>query len=284
MNDNFKENLNKRIMSDVVNSIVDNLHNDLSLKSQFDDSNIYDMIQSLNSDNKINRRKPNVIKSDDADLKLALQLFLQKFLDENKKGLEDARNSYIASQIEKLNLIQSANEEYWQDNNKNYYKLINHEYVKQEQILEVRNDGSYVSSEKIKNTEYHLYKVTDKNNRELEFKVIHSQEGVVKNLNKIVKLLDMKKELVNRVKRIGYSGNSFDCFANLANAFITPHASGYYMCKKCHFWKWSFKDSAFIRDLREGIVVGSAELADYEYRDNRTIIRTDYSGKGLILA
>ena len=55
------------------------------------------------------------------------------------------------------------------------------------------------------------------------------------------------------------------------------------MCKDCHFWKWSLKDFCFKRDFRVGLTTGSADLADYEYKDKNTVIRTDYTGKGLII-
>lgn len=280
MQENFKEKLNRKIANDYANNIISKLHDDLRIETNTLDSNLYDMIQSIETSGRNDKRRKREA-APESDLQLALRLFLHKFLEENKKDIEETRRKHIVNQIVELKLQKTSNDKYLQDDNGNYYMLVNNNYLKQENILEIRDDGSYLTNEKIENSEYYLQKLLTKNDEELELRVFHPENGFLQSSTQIVKILGMKKEVVNKYKKNGYSGNSFDYIANLINFFNTPEASGYYMCKNCHFWKWSFKDSSFKRDFRNGLTKGSPELADYEYKDNNTVIRTDYSGKGL---
>lgn len=280
MQENFKEKLNRKIANDYANNIISKLHDDLRIETNTLDSNLYDMIQSIETSGRNDKRRKREA-APESDLQLALRLFLHKFLEENKKDIEETRRKHIVNQIVELKLQKTSNDKYLQDDNGNYYMLVNNNYLKQENILEIRDDGSYLTNEKIENSEYYLQKLLTKNDEELELRVFHPENGFLQSSTQIVKILGMKKEVVNKCKRTGYSGNSFDYIANLINFFNVPEASGYYMCKSCQFWKWSFKDSSFKRDFRNGLTKGSPELADYEYKDNNTVIRTDYSGKGL---
>ena len=209
---------------------------------------------------------------------------LHKFIEENKEDIEESRRQYLIKQIKDLNLKPTANEKYFRSDNGIYYTLVKNNYLAQDNIIDVREDGSYLIKEKIKNSEYYLHKLITKDNNEIELQVIHPQTGPVQSITKTIKLLEMRKEVVNKYKRIGYSGASFDYIANIVNFFQAPEASGYYMCKNCYFWKWSFKTSTFKRNFRIGLTQGAPELADYEYKDKNTIIRTDYTGKGLLIA
>ena len=283
MQDNFKENLNRKIAKDYANDIIDGLHKDLRSQINTYGSDIYDIVQDIES-NSVSMRSINRGFLQDSNIQLALRLFLYKFLEENKKDVEDARRNFLVNQIVELNLQKTANDKYLCDNNANYYMLVNNKYLRQENIVQINDDGSYLTNERIANSEYYLQKLLTKDDEELELKVFHSETGIVQSLPKVVKILGLKKEVVNKCKKIGYSGNSFDCIANLVNLFNVPTASGYYMCKNCYFWKWSYKEYTLKRDNRAGLSIGSPNLSDYEYKDNNIVVRTDYTGKGLILA
>ena len=148
----------------------------------------------------------------------------------------------------------------------------------EEKIIEVFDNGYYKTKEVIKGTDKELYTTYNLENHPICLKILCNGSPIY--LNEAIQLLGLKKEMVKQIKRIGYSGNSVDFFANILNSFIPLIESGYYMDKHCRFYKWSYKDFCLKLDIRDDKSARGPLLTEYEHK-GKTVIRTDYNGSCL---
>lgn len=278
MSKSYKDRLQQHIDENLAYEILGQLQNEL--EANHTNENEYDLYNTVKANTEFQTVSLNKTKTEDnSDTKysLALKLFLEKFIQNNQQDFDRLQEEYTALQIVKEDFKATANEKIFQDKEGNYFKLINKKYERQENIFSVLEDGSYVTLNTVK-TCYTLYTTYDKQDCPIALKVLRKDAPVY--MNESVNVLNLKKEVVQKAKRIGYSGHSFDLIANIINTFVAPVESGYYMDNKYRFYKWNFKKACFEYHDRNGISIGSPNLADYEPK-GKIVIRTDYNGSGL---
>ena len=91
MKNNFKENLNKKIVNDICNNTILGLQQQLCDEARgVDIENIYDAFKALEQSRSSNfglkSSRQTVSSYGSFDYGLALNIFMQKFLMENKNG------------------------------------------------------------------------------------------------------------------------------------------------------------------------------------------------------
>ena len=283
MKNNFKENLHQKIIDDISYSAVSELQNQLSVEAAQSSANIYDAVKSLEKEHlKFSpSRKAASGNRNQFDYGLALNVFMQKFILENKNEIDNMRIQYIEKQRLELEIIETGNPKYFLANDNSYYTFEYDKFIKQPQVLNISYDGEITTKEKIAGTDYYSIKQYTKEESLINITVVDENNNKITRLLDVVKILDLKKEVVKKVKRIGYCGKSIDTWADLMNAFYKPVATGYYSDNKYNFYKWDHKNCRLVRQIREGITPGAPNISDYEYMDSKVIVRTDYTGAGL---
>lgn len=280
MNNNFRENLEQKIINDISHNTMSELQSQLNRDATLRDANIYDMIDSLKSSSSY---KSSGSQRNQFDYGLALNLFMQKFVIENKNEIDNLRAAFIEKQRINLDIKETANPNLYLANDRYYYTFEQDKFIKQTHIIDVTEFGDYTTKEKTSCGEYYILKVYTKNNSIKEISVLNENNIKVNRLSTIVKILNLKKEIVKKIKRIGYCGKSFDTIADILNMFYKPVETGYYSDNKYNFYKWDYKNNRLLRQIREGTTPGAPNISDYEHIDAKTIVRTDYNGAGLSL-
>lgn len=269
-------------MSQVINDVIKDVQQSIFFEKTLDDSNIYDFINNLNSTTQKNNSVVNRRNTNNGDYSIALKLFLQNFIANNLQSIEYMHAQILQKQINELNLSHTHNERFMVDRNGDYYQLEGHLYKIVPEVINVAENGFYTMKEPIPNRDdYFLLTTYNSEDIPVTLKAVDLKNTALTSLRVCVKILGLKKEFVNKHKRSGYSGNSFDLLANLFNCISKPTETGYYMDKKYNFYRWDTLESCFKIDTRKGLTPGSAILAEYEFKDAKTVLRTDYSGNGL---
>ena len=285
MKNNFKENLNKKIISDISNGTIFGLQNQLSCEARNGMEDIYEAFKALDqgkSSSFLSKNFYHNIRLDNNfDYGLALNIFMQKFLMENKNEIENMRYNYIEKQRSELGIRETNNPNYYIDRNNNYYSFDYDKFIKENSIINVEEDGSYITKDAICNSEYYVIKKYTSKDLIKTLYVVDKHERKITKITDAIKLLRLKKEVVKRFKRVGYCGKSFDTCADLLNAFCKPSETGFYSDNKFNFYRWDYKNCQFIRQTREGNTPGAPNISDYEQKDSKTIVRTDYTGSGV---
>ena len=284
MKNNFKENLNRKIINDVRQDTILGLQQQLRKEAKFDVGDIYDAFKTLEQTKGQLRPKPTrqaQITPDSIDYGLALNIFLQKFLLENQKEVENIRTYNIETQRNELGIQETKNPKFFIDINNYYYSFDYDKFIREEHIINVALDGCYTTKESIYGTNYYAIKVFTIEDSIKNIKVVNEHNRQITDFKEVVKVLKLKKEIVKKVKRIGYCGNSFDTCADLLNLFYKPIETGYYSDNKYNFYYWDPRNSQFVQQVRKGLTPGAPNISDYELFDSKTIIRTDYNGAGL---
>ena len=287
MKNNFKENLNKKIVNDICNETKLRFQQQLCEDARVDIGNIYDSLLNMtqgemqNVGMKSSRYAMN--KKYNFDYGLALNLFMQKFILENKTEIDKMRMQFIEKQRLELEISDTNNPNYFLGKNNCYYSFNYDRFIKQEQIIDVDESGNYTTRELINGTTYHLITQKSIEDSTMCLHVIDKHGKKIDNLAEAVRLLGFKKEVVKKVKRMGYCGKSVDIWADFMNMFYSPTQTGYYSDNYYNFYKWDYQNNQFVRQIREGTTPGAPNIADYEHKDSRTIVRTDYNGVGLSL-
>lgn len=285
MKNNFKENLNKKIVSDISNGTILGLQQQLSSEARIDIGNIYDAFKAIEQS-----KTPKLAYSHSRraatsrgrfDYGLALNIFMQKFLMENKAEIENLRFQYIEKQRNELGIKDTSNQNFYVDREGCYYTFDYDKYIEQPDIVDVDNEGNYTTKEEILNAEYNVFRYFTKDDSVKYLYVVDKRGQKLTKSTDVIRILKLKKEVVKKIKRIGYCGKSFDFWADLLNMFYVPSETGYYSDNKYNFYRWDCKNFRFIRQLREGLTPGAPDISDYETKDSKTIVRTDYNGSGL---
>ena len=283
MKNNFKENLHQKIIDDISINAMSELQNQLSNEAAYCNANIYDAVRALQVEHlQLTPSRKNLSRqSSQFDYGLALNVFMQKFILENKQEIENMRYEYIEKQRAELGISETVNPNYYIAKDKCYYSFENDRFIKQTHIINVAENGDYTTKENVVNSNYYVIKLFSRDDSIKQVCIVDSNNKKIGRLSEVIRLLELKKEVVRKVKRIGYCGKSFDTIADILNTFCAPTESGYYSDNKYNFYKWDYKNSRLIRQVREGLTPGSPSISDYEHKDSRTIIRTDYNGVGL---
>lgn len=281
MSNTFKQDLNYTITSQIVNDIVDEVQKSCSFNKPLDDSNLYDFLQQLESFSNINNQATNrhFLKND--GYSIALKIFLQKFIADNQKNIENLQVQILQKQKEDLGLKTTGNQNYMVDSEGYYYKLDNYIYKRVPELINVMNNGCYTLKEPVKNKNAYLLTTYNIDNSPIVLRLVDSSNRPITALKTLVDLLGLKKEYVKRFKRQGFSGKSFDLCANMFNSIVKPVETGCYMDKKYNFYIWDAFNYCFKIDNRNGFKPGSAILSEYEFKDAKSVLRTDYDGAGL---
>ena len=284
MKNNFKENLNKKIVNDICKDTILGLQQQLCAEARVNVGDIYDAFKALEKSRGLNHlfksTKQSTASKVSYDYGLALNIFLQKFLMENKNEIEQMRQCYIETQRNELGIRQTANPNYYISKDNCYYTFDYDKFIKQEHIIDVADDGCYTTKSSIANSEYSVIRVFQPNDSIKYLQMVDKNNRKVSNFKEIIRYLKLKKEVAKRIKRIGYCGKSFDTCADVLNLFYKPIETGYYSDENYNFYRWDYKNSQFVRNIREGSTPGAPNISDYEFMDSKTIVRTDYNGAG----
>lgn len=157
-----------------------------------------------------------------------------------------------------------------------YYWLKNGEYELDENLENVNEDGSYNKINKISTSSYKIRYSYSVDNKKLSFQLLNPNDVVVNNKWQIVELLDLRKELVNRYKYSGFSGNSYDIIASLLNKLNPPVESGLYMDKHYNLLKWNAATSKFLLVANSNAT--SPLLTDYSFENRGVVVKKEYTG------
>lgn len=285
MENNFKENLNRKIVNDICNETKLSFQQQLCNDARIDIGNIYDSLLDMTQDHKQNAglrsSRYALNKRNNFDYGLALNLFMHKFILENKTEIDNMRIQFIEKQHLELGISDTNNPNYFLGKNNCYYSFVNDRFIKQEHIIDIDESGNYTTCELINCTDYSVVTKKSVEDTIICLHVIDKHNKKVNNLAEAVRILGFKKEVVKKIKRIGYCGKSVDILADFMNLFYAPTQTGYYSDNKYNFYKWDYKNSQLVRQVREGATPGAPNIADYEHKDSKTIVRTDYNGAGL---
>jgi len=274
--------LTSLITSQMINDVISDVQQSVCLEESFDASNIYDFARQLETYypklSSVERRR----KTQNGHYGFALKLFLQKFISENQEAIENWHVLMLDRQKAELGLKPTGNERFLMDDEGCYYQLENQIYEKVPEVVDVADDGSYVLKTPIKNKSTY-FQVTYYNGKDVpvDIQVVDINNKRVQSLRVVAKLLNLRKEYVKKFKYSGYNGNSFDVCAKLFNLFVKPFESGCYMDEKYNFYTWDAISSCLKINIRKDLTPGSAMLSQYEFIDERTVVRTDYDGRGL---
>lgn len=284
MNKNFKENLTKKIIGDISNDAVISLQEQLCFEAKFDINDIYEVAKLIEQNKIFNSKKDlSTNYQNKYEYSLALSVFMQKLLKENKMQIDSLREQYIKNQSDELGICKTDNPKFFLGKDNCYYSFNYDKYIKEDSIVSVEKDGSYITQEKIKNNKFNLIKIYLINDSVSYLYITDKQGNRINSLCDAIKLLGFKKEEVKKFKKIGYCGNSIDFWADLLNLFFPTKETGYYSDSKYNFYRWDCRNSRFIRQARNGLTPGAPNISDYENKDSKTIVRTDYTGSGLNL-
>ena len=276
------DSLTSLITSQIINDIIGDVQRSVSFDEMFDDSNIYDFARNFES---YYPKPTSVVRRRNArngGYSFALKLFLQKFISENQEAIENWHTLMLDRQKAALGLKPTGNARFWIDDEGYYYQLENNIYEKVPEIIDVIDDGSYILKTPIKyKSSYFQVTYYNKKDVPIDIRVVDINNKTVKSLHLVAKLLGLRKEYVKKFKYSGYNGHSFDVCARLFNLFVKPLESGCYMDEKYNFYTWDALSFCLRIDIRKDLKPGSAMLSQYEFIDEKTVVRTDYNGKGL---
>ena len=255
MSKSYYRSLNNSIKTSYKEKFIAGLHEELkhSVRSEGDD--LFSMINNLEHNN----------KSSKLDINLLLKYYMLNQLMENS-----------AEEVVKQEYIDTNNPSIKKDENGKFYRVNGNSLVLDENIISVKEDGSYIFQEKQNVNSIKIQKIFDVNDKTVSVQVIDITGNKVMNKNLAAELIGLKREFKKKYKYSGYSGNSRDMIAGIRNMLSTPVETGYFMDFHCTFYKWSQINSCFVRAVERDS--DSPLLVDIEFRDNGTIIRQQYTG------
>ena len=254
MANSYYKMLNTSINARYKDDLFSNLQQDLKSSIKTDEDDLYSMINKIDSTN---------IK--ELDINLLLKYYMLNQIMEYKSPKRAVQD-----------LLDTENSSIKKDKDGNYYSQNNCSYEKNENILEVHADGSYVVNDKRSNNLIKILKTYNKENQIVSIKVTDNLGNQYTNKNIVAEIIGLKKEYKKKYKYSGYSGNSKDVFTSIRNMFSSPVETGYYMDFHCCLYKWHTSSSNFVRVFSSE--VSSPLLVDIEFRDNGTVIRQEYTG------
>ena len=255
MANSYHKILNNKLKTSYKEKFIAGLHQELkrSVRSESDD--IFSLVNELAVNNKTS--------------KLDINLLLKYYM------LNQIIGDCEENRIERT-FIDTNNPDIKQDENGKFYRVKDSAVTVDEDIVAVKEDGSYVVQENQKTTKLKILKTYNKDNKPTSIDVLDTAGNKVMNKHLAAELIGLRREYKKKYKYSGYSGNSRDMIAGIRNWLSTPVETGYYMDFHCTFYKWNPISSSFVRAIERD--TDSPLLMDIEFRENGTIIRQEYTG------
>lgn len=255
----LQKDLNNSISNQYRDDFIANIQKNLKDTTQELDDNIFDLINGINENN---------LDSKDINVNALLKYYVFNQLLENQKQKEEEKNKKF---IDTKNPTIKKNEE---DNK--YYKIFNNEYIHLGNIVEIFEDGSYTKIEKIPHSLFKTKNLYATNHSIISVQLMNPKGVVVDNKWQAAEILGFRKEVAQRFKYSGFSGNSNDFVATVLNKITPPSETGYYMDKTCNFYKWCEIRHSFISQNQT--LSHSPLLTDYSFEKSSIVIRKEYTG------
>lgn len=254
----YYKHLNTALNDSGKNEFIKNIQRDLTDSAKLLNDSVDELITEFNC-NKLNKN---------LDINSLLKYYLLNQIlkneTENIKASEEIFQKTANSNI------------YKKINTNEYYWLKNGEYKLDEEIELVNEDGSYNKIKRFSTSSYKIRNYYSIDNKIVAFQLISPTDLIVNNKWQIIEILNLRKELVNRYKYSGFSGNSSDIVASLLNKLNPPVESGLYMDRHYNLLKWQPKDSKFLLVTNTNIV--SPLLCDYSFETRGIVIKKEYTG------
>lgn len=195
--------------------------------------------------------------------------------------MENIFKYYLLEQILKNNKIEekfidTANPDIKTETGSNKFYIIDKNgYKHVPEITKVNSDGSYTKIEIRMTSKYKIIRTFSIDHQVLSFSITDSNDNIVSDMYQVAEYMGLKKEYVHKYKYSGYSGNCNDLFTKFLNQITALVETGYYMDNSYNFYKWNQATKSFVkRNTGES----SPYLTDYEFKNNNTIIRKEYTG------
>lgn len=251
----YHKMLNNKLKTSYKEKFIAGLHQELKRSVRAESDDIFSMVNDLTDKN----------KSSKLDINLLLKYYMLNQI------IGDAEEEKFEQ-----TLIDTKNPNIKKDNNGKFYRVQDNTAIIDENIVAVKDDGSYIVQENQNVTSVRILKTYDIDNKSVSVEVIDNAGNKVVNKHLAAELIGLRREYRKKYKYSGYSGNSRDMITGIRNWLSTPVETGYYMDFRCAFYKWSSVSSSFVRALERD--TDSPLLMDIEFRDNGTIIRQEYTG------
>ena len=246
--------LHSRVTENYTEKLISGVQEDLRNSANLGSNSIYDTVEELSH---------KVIKNRHNDINDLLKYYLlEQIINSKQKG-----NTPI--------LFSTPNKNIKRDRDNNYYRLKENNWILDENIITVSKNGEYTTRSIRTNNLYTVVTIYDKQDQVIEIQACKNNEPIRDSLQ-VVEMLGFKKELINKYKYAGFSGNSKDIVATVLNKFYSPQESGYYMDTHYRMYKWNQQKASFIRAFVAETT--SPLLTDFEFINDKTVLRKEYTG------
>ena len=254
MANSYHKLLNSKLKTSYKEKFISGIHEELKRSVRTENDDVFSIINDLSGK-----------KSSKLDINLLLKYYMLNQIIYGSKDDEYQQK-----------FVNTKNPNIKKDENGKFYRVNDGNFILDESILSVNDDGSYVVNEKQSVSSIKFLKTFNVDNKALSLQVVDCAGNKIMNKNLTAELIGLRKEYKKKYKYSGYSGNSRDMITGIRNMLSSPVETGYYMDFHCTFYKWSSVNSAFVRASERDS--DSPLLVDIEFRDNGTIIRQEYTG------
>lgn len=275
---NFNQNVNESLASSLVADAMKSLHNNVKSTVRANlQSDIYEDLRRIKiSKNLTTFTEKQAQKRRNAQLAIVLKEVLERVLLEYQEEFYEEEDT-LKIQIEQLGLEPTHNQNFAIDRAGFYYELVNNEYVKREEIVEVKENGDFVVKEVDKSTRAYFLTTIGSDNKPVAYQYVNRQNVPVASRELVARIFSLKKEWAKKYKLRGVSGGSANICRRALNALSPLHTTGCYMDVNYNFFRWNARTSSFEIEYRTGMKSGAPTIADYEFFTDK-IVRTDYDG------
>lgn len=273
-NDNINESISKSLVADAMKSLHNNVKSSVRANLQ---SDIYEDLKRIKISKNLKTFSENQAKKRrNAELASALKEILEKVLLEYQEEFYD-EDDILNQQIEELGLKATNNPIFAVTKDNIYYELIGKEYIKREEIVEVKENGDFVIKELDKSSKAYFLTTIGSDNKPVAYQYLNRQHSPIRSKEIVANIFSLKKEWAKKYKLRGISGGSINICRRALNAVSPLHTTGCYMDVNYNFFKWNPTTAQFEIEYRTGMKSGAPTIADYEFFSDK-IVRTDYDG------
>ena len=253
--------LNNAVKKKYNENLIGDIQRDLSRSVKMMNDNLYDEISELKN-------------TENIDIEILLKYYAISQI------LKDTKSEHLSKKQKNENIVRglesTANPNFKKDSNL-YYRIISDDSIEpMPDIKYIFEDGSYSKEKRLSFSAYILITRYNIEDIVIAMQLIDPGGTVVDNKHYAAEILGMRKEYIQRFKYSGFSGNSNDILAAVANKVCSPIESGYYIDKHFHFYRWSDKQKMFIRNTK--LELYSPLLTDYVFDGGKKGIRKEYTG------
>lgn len=243
--------LNNNTVTKYKESLIMSVQNEL--KQDFKEDNI--LLESLFASKRY---------SENIDMNTLLKVYLLDQLLKTKDTYADESN-----------YIDTANPDIKKYNKTGkFYKFVKNQYKYIPEIIEVNDDGTYITLESKSTSKYQIKRTYSKNHKVLKFQLVTPDGNIVNNKWHVIEILNLKKEYAQKYKYSGFSGNCSDIASTILNYITKPIETGYYMDNTYNIYRWNNISKSF--EVHETNT--SPLLIDYEFKSSNVVIRKEYKG------